>query len=89
MARYEREFVRLAPSESETTMALISSWEQRGIEQGKVEMALRLLRRRFGILDTSILEQIDRLSIAQLDDLAEATLHFSSPADLEAWLAQR
>ena len=36
MKQYERELEALQPQERQTTMALVSSWEQRGIEQGIV-----------------------------------------------------
>jgi len=34
MKQYEREFTELTPTEREATMALVSSWEQKGIELG-------------------------------------------------------
>jgi len=60
MKQYEREFAELTPTEREATMALVSSWEQkgielgiergieRGIEQGKNEVIVRQIRHRFG-----------------------------------------
>ena len=48
----------------------------------------RLLRRRFGVLEVQMDEQIGRLSVAQLADLAEALLDFSGVADLAAWLEE-
>ncbi|MFB2922122.1 DUF4351 domain-containing protein [Aerosakkonema funiforme] len=62
---------------------------QRGLEQAlqrETSMILRLLRRRVGELEPSTEERIRALSITQWEDLAEALLDFSSPADLTAWL---
>jgi len=62
---------------------------QRGLQQGlqrEVSVILRQVRRRVGELTPSTEERISALSITQLEDLAEALLDFSSPADLTAWL---
>ncbi|MCU0567910.1 MAG: DUF4351 domain-containing protein [Oculatellaceae cyanobacterium Prado106] len=47
---------------------------------------MRLLSRRVGLLSDEVRSQISQLSIAQLDDLAEALLDFSSAEDLTTWL---
>jgi hypothetical protein len=49
-------------------------------------MVLRQLRRRIGAVATELLEQIQALSQAQVEELGEALLDFSSAADLVAWL---
>lgn len=63
---------------------------QQGIEQGQKQQALlqtlRLLRRRVGEVTPSTEERIRALSVSKLEELAEALLDFSSPADLMAWL---
>jgi len=62
---------------------------QRGLQQGlqrEVSVILRLVRRRVGELAPSTEERIRALSISQLENLAEALLDFSSPADLTVWL---
>ncbi|NBD15470.1 MAG: DUF4351 domain-containing protein [Cyanobacteria bacterium] len=61
---------------------------QQGRQQGEVELVLRLLTRRFGVLEARTQQQIRRLSIAQLESLAEALLDFSDVEEVEAWLAQ-
>ena len=38
LKQYERELGAIEPKERQTTMALVSSWEQRGIDQGKGEL---------------------------------------------------
>ena len=37
LKQYERAFARLAPEEQEARMELVSSWERKGIEQGRQE----------------------------------------------------
>jgi len=49
-----------------------------GEQEGKLELILRLLNRRFGELDTNLIEQIRDLDVSQLEELAEALLEFSS-----------
>ncbi len=63
---------------------------QQGLEQGKQQgetaLTLRLLTRQIGEVTPELQERIRSLSIAQLEDLAEALLDFSQPADLVTWL---
>ncbi len=63
---------------------------EQGLAQGKqqegVALVLRQLTRRIGVLASEIQERIRGLSIAQLEDLAEALLDFSQPTDLVNWL---
>jgi len=63
---------------------------EQGLEQGKQQegtaLTLRLLTRRIGAVPPELQERIRSLSIAQLEDLAEALLDFSQPADLVNWL---
>jgi len=55
-----------------------------------VQLALRLLRRRFGTLLAPAHEQrIRRLSLEQAEALMEALLDFRTPDDLGAWLASQ
>jgi len=49
-----------------------------GEQEGKLVLILRLLNRRFGELDTNLIEQIRDLDVSQLEELAEALLGFSS-----------
>lgn len=62
------------------------------LEEGKQEQALsmvtRLLMRRFSTLAPEVQPRLGKLSIAQLEDLGEALLDFSEPADVVAWLQE-
>ena len=93
MKVYERKVARLAPSERETTMSMISSWEQNGINQGlrqgKEGLVSQLIRRRFGSVTANMTKRLDALSMDQLDELGVALLDFATPADLEEWFTRR
>ncbi|MBD2437043.1 DUF4351 domain-containing protein [Nostoc sp. FACHB-110] len=62
-------------------------WE--GNRQGEERLVLRQLNRRLGEINQSLIEQIQKLSIEQLENLGEALLDFSNIADLETWLTQQ
>lgn len=60
--------------------------EQEQRREGEVTVIKRQLARRLGEVKPALIEQIRRLSIAQLEALGEALLDFSEVADLVAWL---
>lgn len=62
---------------------------QRAVQSGEQRLVLRLLNRRIGEINESLIERIQGLSIEQLENLGEALLDFSNVADLEAWLNQQ
>lgn len=66
---------------------------EEGREEGKREEALaytmRLLRRWLGTVEPELEAQIRELTKQELEDLGEALLDFSEPADLTAWLESR
>lgn len=59
---------------------------QLGIKRGKCDLVLRQLSRRVGTVNPQLQAQIQNLEIAQLDQLSEALLDFSSETDLLSWL---
>jgi predicted transposase YdaD len=80
--------------EQERTMSYITTGERIGYERGKEEgqqkqaqtLVLRLLQKRVGELPQQVREQIQGLSLEQLEALGEALLDFSAIADLLNWL---
>ena len=62
----------------------------KGRQEGKLEgeqaLILRQLTRRIGKVAPELLEQVQALSLAQLEALGEALLDFSKPSDLMNWL---
>ena len=81
--------------EEEQRMPYITSVEEigydRGLEAGEKKRArstaLRQITHRFGTIDTSIVKQIETLSIEQLDELADVVLDVQSIVDITVWLA--
>ena len=63
---------------------------QEALEEGRQEegvtLVLRLLKRRLGQLAPEMRSQIQQLRVAQLEELGEALLDFSSIQDLTDWL---
>lgn len=90
------DIARMEPNEREVIMRIVTSWMEEGIEQGKqqgkqeeaLSLVLRLLPRRIGAIPSELQQRIQQLSQAQLEDLAEGLLDFSSSEDLEDWLRQ-
>ena len=57
-----------------------------GRQEGELDLALRLLRRRCGQLSPEQLARIRALSLERIEALGEALLEFRDASDLEAWL---
>ncbi len=62
---------------------------QKGDKQGEERTIIRQLNRRFGEIDSSLIDRIRVLSVEKLDDLAEELLDFSEVSDLVAWLYEQ
>lgn len=67
-------------------MAWFTQQERREVE---IALILRQLTQRLGEVDSSLIEQIRRLSTEQLEALGIALLDFSELADFVAWLEQQ
>jgi Domain of unknown function (DUF4351) len=85
--------MRLAPLYEQDREKARQEGLQQGLEQGlykgEQQLILRLLNRRLGEIDLSLIEQVKELSIEQLETLGEALLDFATVADLEVWLSQQ
>jgi hypothetical protein len=91
-----RENLRVNQDLSEDDRELIMRLEplyqrdrEQAVQSGEQRLVLRLLNRRIGEIDASLIERVKGLSIEQLENLGEALLDFSSVADLSAWLSQQ
>lgn len=66
---------------------------EKGIEQGKQQEALflirRLLNRRLGNIDNTLIKRVDELPLPDLETLGEDLLDFTSVTDLINWLQTR
>jgi predicted transposase YdaD len=74
----------------EGRLEALQEGEQAGERRGRAEEAqsliLRQLSRRIGNLNPSMLQQIEDLSLAQLESLGEALLDFARADDLVEWM---
>lgn len=59
---------------------------QRVRQEEGASLVLRLLTRRLGQIAPEMRSQIQQLTVAQLEELGEALLDFSSVQDLTDWL---
>ena len=59
---------------------------QKGVQQGKQNIVMRLLTRRISTVSPQLQAQIQKLSSEQLDSLSESLLDFSNTTDLTIWL---
>jgi predicted transposase YdaD len=73
-------------------MEIVTSWQLQGREEGrqegKLELVMRLLNRKIGLMAPDVEERIRNLTVTQLENLAEALLDFTTPEDLVNWLNQ-
>jgi predicted transposase YdaD len=64
--------------------------KEEGIQEGQQReksLVLRQLAKRVGELPQDVRQQVESLSLEQLENLGEALLDFTSMADLDGWLA--
>lgn len=59
------------------------------VQKEAFKLISRQLNRRFGEIDSQLIERVRRLSAEQLENLGEALLDFSEVADLVTWLDQQ
>ncbi len=79
---FQAEIDKIEFTAKEEVMEIVTSWMERGIEQGGQQKArsliLRQLEQKIGTLAQEHHDRISALSSEQLDDLAIALLNFSS-----------
>jgi len=100
MHAFQAELEAIAPREKEGVMQLTTSWKeegiqeglqigiQQGLQRGKADLVVRLLMRRIATLDSAVETRIRALDVEHLEDLGEALLDFTAPADVTTWLDQ-
>ena len=87
--RFEKSLIRQLLSEDIMQDSVIyQDILQKGEQKEAFRFFNRLLNRRFGEIDSSIVERIRVLSTEQLEVLGEEFLSFSNVSDLVAWLEQ-
>lgn len=75
--------------EEEQIMEIVTSWMEKGIEQGEQKIIKRQLKRRFNHIDPTLESRINGLSSEQIENLADAIFDFQSLEDLIKWLDQQ
>jgi predicted transposase/invertase (TIGR01784 family) len=60
--------------------------KQEGLLRGQAALLLRQLARKFGQVSPRLKNRISKLSVVQLENLAEAIFDFETVADLNSWL---
>jgi len=92
MKQYEQEFAKLTPEEKDANMELLNPWVKQGWDggrqEGKEELVVRQLNRKFGPVSAEVTERLNHLTAKQLNDLGEDLLDFKTFADLETWLSR-
>jgi len=80
----------LPEKEGSIMQSLAETWIQEGMEKGEqkgvARQTLRMLHRKFGILEAELQERIRSLTIEQLENLGDALLDLQSKESLLAWL---
>jgi len=72
--------------ESVIYQEIYSSAEEQGLRKGEINMVLKQLNYRVGLVEPSIQAQIETLNLSEVEELGKALLDFSDIADLVAWL---
>lgn len=85
---FQTQLQSLELGEEESVMEIVTSWMREGIEKGEKSLVLRLLKRRFGEINSELENRVNSLSLAQVESLAEALLDFQTEADLINYLNQ-
>ena len=85
---FQSEIAKLELVKQEAVMEIVTSWQLQGRQEGKLELVMRLLNRKIGLMAPDVEERIRNLTVTQLEDLAEALLDFTTPEDLVNWLNQ-
>lgn len=73
---FKAEIGRFEPVEQEVVMQIVTSWMEEGMQSEALTLIMRLLTRRIGTVDSELQERVRQLSLAQLENLAEALLDF-------------
>jgi len=60
---------------------------QEGLQEGRQDLILRLLKRRFGMVPVELVERIGGLSDSQMELFSESFLDFQNLADVKDWIA--
>ena len=91
---YNRELRTILPQEQDAVMQYTNPWIEEGKAlgrhegrlEGRQDLILRQLRRRFGTQSDGLAQRIRELSEAKIEELSEELLVFESLVDAQIWL---
>ncbi|AFY45602.1 DUF4351 domain-containing protein [Nostoc sp. PCC 7107] len=87
--KFQKDFIRQLLREDVMQESVIyQDILQKGEKKEALKYTLRLINRRFGQINSVILERVQGLSTEQLESLGEDFLDFANVSDLIAWLEQ-
>lgn len=75
--------------EEEQVMEIVTSWMEKGIEQGinrETNLVIRMLKHRVGDIPNDLESRVRSLDIDTIEALGVALLDFTTEADLVSWL---
>ncbi len=88
--QFEQELKQASLLEEEKVMEIVTTWMEKGIEQGLKQgenhIIIRQLKRRFSNLSSDLATKINNLSLSETENLGDALLDFQSLDDLINWL---
>lgn len=73
--------------QQEARQAGLHQGRQEGVQAGELALVTRQLAKRVGALDAAVHQQLQQLTLSQIEALGEALLDFRGIEDLRAWLA--
>jgi hypothetical protein len=88
-AVYNHDVDSLKPKEKRQIVTLTNEWALGGMRQQSIRTAILLLEHRFGAISDATRDQIERLPLKELEELAVAVLDFKKLADVDRWLQGR
>jgi predicted transposase YdaD len=83
---FQSEIAKFDPVKQEVVMEIVTSWQLEGRQKGQMELVMRQLNRKLGVVTSELGERIEKLSPTQVENLADALLDFTNAGDLVAWL---
>jgi len=89
--RYDKDLITKILKESDMLEESVIYQDilRRGAEQEAKKMVLLQLEMRFGKLSLKVRRQIERLAVAQAEELCKALLYFQTQSDMLAWFKQQ
>ncbi len=86
---FQQEIAKFNPQQKEESMQIVTSWMEKGIEQGmerEKELIIRQIKRKFGNIEEELQAQIKALNIDVIETLGEDLFDLNSIDDLKQWL---